>query len=292
MSLRKDSKVYIEYLKKKHDDLTYNPYLREFEQLNTTTESIYDLEGHKVLIILKDGTNLTSWYDVENKNDVIYVSEDLSKYIHLSRKYYGLRCLRAIVITDFSNNAVDADFMFSYCESLVEMSCLKDWDVSSLKSMKGMFDACKSLSDISFLKDWDVSNVRWMDNMFSGCRKISDLEALKDWDISCAESMNYMFYGCKSIDDISHLSRWDVSHVGYMNWMFCGCDKLVSLKGLKDWSVNRFLEVDYMFFGCESLADASDADEWNITQRMRNVFYGCKSLKEIPKWYNSRYDGF
>ena len=44
-------------------------YLKEFERLNTTTESIHDLKGHKVLIILNDGTNLTSWEDVEWKEN-------------------------------------------------------------------------------------------------------------------------------------------------------------------------------------------------------------------------------
>ena len=33
-------------------------YLEEFEKLNTTTDSIYDLEDCEVLIILSDGTNL------------------------------------------------------------------------------------------------------------------------------------------------------------------------------------------------------------------------------------------
>ena len=40
--------------------------LREFELLNTVSESIYELNGLRVLIILKDGSNLTSWDDVEN----------------------------------------------------------------------------------------------------------------------------------------------------------------------------------------------------------------------------------
>ena len=42
-------------------------YLKEFEKLNTTTKSIFELENHKALIILKDETNLTRWEDVKNK---------------------------------------------------------------------------------------------------------------------------------------------------------------------------------------------------------------------------------
>lgn len=35
-------------------------YLKEFEELNTTTDSIYDLGDLEVLILLKNGRNLTS----------------------------------------------------------------------------------------------------------------------------------------------------------------------------------------------------------------------------------------
>ena len=69
------------------DDDVRNRYFKEFEQLNTTTSSIYDLGDLEVLIILKDGTNLTSWMDVEDKNDVLYVSEDLSKKRYLYSRY-------------------------------------------------------------------------------------------------------------------------------------------------------------------------------------------------------------
>ena len=53
-------------------------FLNEFEQLNSKTNTIYDLEEYEVLIILNDGTNLTSWDDVEDKDDILYVSEDLT----------------------------------------------------------------------------------------------------------------------------------------------------------------------------------------------------------------------
>ena len=48
--------------------------LREFEMLNTTTQSIYELNELNVLIILKDGSNLTSWDFVDDKEDIIYIT--------------------------------------------------------------------------------------------------------------------------------------------------------------------------------------------------------------------------
>ena len=53
------------------DERLTSEYLKEFESLNITTESIFDLGKHNVLIILEDGTNLTDWADVKNKKDII-----------------------------------------------------------------------------------------------------------------------------------------------------------------------------------------------------------------------------
>ena len=71
-------------------------YLEKFEKLNTTTESINDLGDFKVLIILKDGTNLTDWKDVKNKEGIIYVSEDLTNHTSLKKKYEGLNPLKQL----------------------------------------------------------------------------------------------------------------------------------------------------------------------------------------------------
>lgn len=78
-------------------------FLEEFEKLNKTCKSIYDLGDLNVLIILKDGTNLTDWSEVENKEDIIYVSEDLSAYGDLSERYKDLKSLKAIGALNVSN---------------------------------------------------------------------------------------------------------------------------------------------------------------------------------------------
>lgn len=75
-------------------------YIKEFEKLNTTTDSIYDLGDLDVLIILEDGTNLTSWNEVNNKRDIIYISEDLSAYTDLTGKYCYCTSLKGIVAGD------------------------------------------------------------------------------------------------------------------------------------------------------------------------------------------------
>ena len=74
-----------------------NEYLEDFERLNTTTKSIYDLEDNNVLIILKNGTNLTDWEDVEDVDDVLYVSEDLSGFEDLWCNYHSFYYLKVVV---------------------------------------------------------------------------------------------------------------------------------------------------------------------------------------------------
>ena len=117
--------------------------------MNTTTESIHDLEGNKVLIILEDGTNLTSWEDVENREDVIYVSEDLSDYRNLSEKYRGLRSARAIVASGIGDRVRSMESMFAFCVSLADLSGLADLDVSRITDMNSIFAGCKNPDDLT-----------------------------------------------------------------------------------------------------------------------------------------------
>lgn len=249
--------VYIEYLKQKHSDINKSEYLKEFEELNTTTSSIYDLEGLDVLIILKDGTNLTCWGDVENKRDIMYVSEDLSKCHDLSGRYSSMTSLTAIVVADAPAYIFSTENMFYSCESLVDISSLKNLVVSDVTSMRGMFHGCKSIKDFSALKEWDVSNVLNMDGMFNTCRNFSDLNPLMYWDVSNVVSMKYMFFGCWSLTELSALVHWNVFKVEDMKWMFGGCRNLVNLDGMKVWAVNSLKDIQCMFMGCESLVDAS-----------------------------------
>ena len=278
------SDAFIEYLKQKMS-LDQSKYLEEFEKLNTTTSSIHELGNLDVLIILKDGTNLTSWDDVENKRDIIYVSEDLSECFDLSSKYSGLTSLRAIVVTQFPEHVITTENMFYSCMSLVDISSLKDMVVSNVRVMNSMFHGCNSITDFSALKEWDVSDVRHMDGMFNSCRSFSDLDFLKYWDVSNVESMNHMFFGCWALTNLWALKKWDVSNVENMGWMFSGCKNLLNADGLEDWKVKGNLNLEYMFMGCESLENVSAMDDWSVNfSRTLHTFYCCSSLKRQPDW--------
>ena len=155
-----------------------NECLNEFEGLNNTCDSIYNLGDHKVLILLKDGTNLTSWNEVENREDIIYISEDLSGVTDLSFRYQGLKSLKGIVAFGVSNKVKSMEYMFEDCHDLEDISSLAGWDVSSVTNMEYMFNYCHHLEDISSLKGWDVSGVTNMGFMFGDSSGLSGLSAL------------------------------------------------------------------------------------------------------------------
>lgn len=199
-------------------------YLKEFEELNTTCKSIYDFENLDVLIILNDGSNLTNWDDVEDKGDVIYVSEDLSSYTSLKGKYMFFESLKAIVAFGVTDKVTD---------------------------MRDMFCGCKALADISSLKSWDVSNVRNMDGMFADCRALTNLSPLGLWDVSSVRSLERMFFFCKGLTDISPLANWNLSslNASYAGGMFEGCSYSLDFSVIKDVDVEILIDGDWDFTG-------------------------------------------
>ena len=74
-------------------------HLKEFQRLNVTNQDIFDAD---VLIILKDGTNLSSWSDVESREEILYLSEDLSDAADVRFRYKDLKSLKAIILRNLS----------------------------------------------------------------------------------------------------------------------------------------------------------------------------------------------
>ena len=189
-------------------------------------DNIYNLGNNDVLIILKDGTNLTNWNEVVNKEDIIFIIEDLSNFTDLSNRYQNLTSLLAIKTLGTTDQVTDMHNMFWGCGSLVDVSGLSGWDVSNVTNMWSMFGGCGSLVDVSGLSGWDVSNVTNMSGMFQGCGSLVDVSGLSGWDVSNVTNMWSMFEDCGSLVDVSVLSGWDISNVTYMEDMFNCCVSL------------------------------------------------------------------
>lgn len=266
-------------------------HLYDFEHLNTTTESIHELGDFNLLIILKDGKNLTSWADVENREDIIFISEDLFGQTSLEARYKDMKNLRAIV-TFGVGNVTSLKELFSGCESLEEISTLSSWDVSGVTDTSFMFNDCKSLSDISSLKRWNTSNVTSISRMFSGCESLEDISALENWDVSNVADMYYLFAYCSSLKDISALEYWDVSNVLDMGCLFDFCTSLEDISPLEKWDMSNVFNITALFRGCVSLKDISPLSKWDLSRMTRNkallaVFSYCTSLRNISplkKW--------
>ena len=91
---------------------------------------------------------------------------------------------------------------------------ISDWDVSNIKSMRGMFGDSRELESVGDLSSWDVSNVIVMSYMFAWCESFN--QDLSSWDVSSVTRMSRMFSGCHSFN--KDISNWNVSNV--MNWMY------------------------------------------------------------------------
>jgi surface protein len=235
-----------------------NPFLKDFIYLNKTTHGIFDLGDLEVLIILKDGTNLTRWEDAKNRSDILYVCEDLSGVTDLSERYLGLTSLKAIYA----------------------------FGVDSAEKMNGLFLGCESLVDISLLKSWDVSNVKKMIFMFHKCKSLKHINPIASWNVSNVEDMSGMFLDCVSLFEISHLNGWDISGVKSIRAMFGNCQSLISA-AVPDWNVSNVVNMSTLFLGCISLAHVSFLNPWIVSDDcdIKGMFHACRSLKSYPVWY-------
>ena len=263
-------------------------YLEHFERLNTTTESIYDLGETDVLIILKDGTNLTSWDKVECWKDVLYFSEDFSNKTRISRKYVNHSSVKAAVITGVTDKIRDMELVFKGCSSLVDLSGLETWDTSNVVDMNYMFKNCSSLKDLSFMANWDISKIEKLWNVFEGCSSLVDLSPLAGWDTSQIISMFEMFKGCSSLVDLSPLSNWDTSQVRNMSGMFSSCFSLDDISTLRNWDTSSLRKMEKMFAECYRLIDLSPLAGWDTSRvnSLISLFYNCFSLTDLSPLSN------
>ena len=173
--------------------------------------------------------------------------------------------------------------LFYGCSSLIDLTALKDWNVSNVTNMSYMFSGCSSLTDLTGLSGWNVSEVTNMSRMFDGCSKLTDLTALKDWKSSKVTDMSRMFYHCSSLTDLTGLAGWNTSKVTNMSYMFDGCSSLTALTGLSGWNVSQVTNMYYMFEGCSSLTDLTALAGWNVSQvtDMSLMFQGCSNLTNL-----------
>lgn len=264
--------------------------LNDFEHLNTTTQSIYELGEFNVLIVLKDGTNLTSWDYVENKEDVVFISEDLFGETLLEGRYKNFVNLKAVV-TIGVGNIVSTKDMFSGCVSLEEISSLDTWDVSLVDDVSNMFKGCSSLEDLSALANWNTSSIIDMSCMFMGCSSLEDLSPLANWNVSHVDDMHYLFADCVNLKNISALGNWDVRNVRDLACIFEFCTSLEDISALGNWKLLNAFNITALFRSCVNIRDISALSKWDLNAMTNNksllsIFAYCASIKNISALKN------
>lgn len=259
----------------------YDKDLKEFEEYNTTTSNIYELGEFDVLIVLNDGTNLTSYDSVSNDEEVLFISENLEDCKILSRKY-NYPNVKAIVTMNFNPDVVNISYMFYSCYNLSTIVGLNSWDVSKVEDMHAMFKNCNLFNDLDSLKNWDVSCVTDMNSMFHDCSSLKSLDSLKSWDVRNVSDMSYMFENCSRLSSLNALQDWNTSKVRDMEAMFRDCNKLENIDSLTSWNTSNVENMTRLFENCSNLKDISPIINWDMSnvKSMKKIFNDCNKLTD------------
>ena len=164
--------------------------------------------NNKYYISFYDGVqNKFELYDYDNKVKIqgpthtfgkkgIHIIKMVIKEQILDFSYMFFNCVNLRGIKGYINTsaAKNLSWMFSNCTSLVDISALKNIDVSNAENFEGMFNECTSLEDISQIKNWNVGKGKNFSSMFKNCKslKIIDLK----WNIQKGAKFDYIYDGC------------------------------------------------------------------------------------------------
>ena len=118
------------------------------------------------------------------------------KIFDFSYMFYNCVNLRGIEGYINTSDAKNLSWMFSNCTSLVDISALKNIDVSKVENFEGMFNECTSLEDISHIKNWNVGEGKNFCSMFKNCKSLKNIN-LKSWNVQKnGVKFDYIYEGC------------------------------------------------------------------------------------------------
>ena len=220
--------------------------------------------------------NMTGMLNFENGWGVRVVDDTKSEYSELCGVILG-------------ENVTNMTGTFYMCESLVEAPKIP----SGVTYMLGAFYGCISLVEISEIPDSVIN----MTTTFYECTSLVEAPEIPGSVIS----LEATFANCTSLVEVPKISHG----VKSMGNTFSGCTNLVNVSEIPG-SVNNLTPT---FENCTSLVNAPRILEWNpvvsvntkksdnLTRAMivipengvtmNSTFYGCTSLKYVPKLPNS-----
>ena len=134
-----------------------------------------------------------------------------SEVTEMGQMFFGCKKLSSICGDKFNTSKVtNLGGMFYDCSSLKVID-ISSWDVSNVKSTYCMFQYCQNLISVGDLSNWNTSKMTDLGGMFLNCMKLASLN-ISTWDVSNVTSMWQMFYYCYSLTSLD-LSNWDMGKV-------------------------------------------------------------------------------
>ena len=170
------------------------------------------------------------------------------------------------------------DGMFYLCANMSDVhDKVGTWDVSKIKSMKGMFHTAGRFN--RNINSWNVSAVTNMSGMFSGAYSFN--QPLADWDVSHVTDMSDMFSRASAFNQ--PIGGWNVGSVTNMSGIFD--DAKAFNKPLNDWNVSKVTNMNLMFN--TAIAFNQPLDRWDVRKAtsMGAMFYGATAFDQpLGKW--------
>ena len=154
---------------------------------------------------------------------------------------------------------------------------INSWNVSAVTNMSGMFDNAYSFNQP--LADWNVSNVTDMSSMFIRAAKFN--QPIGGWNVSKVTNMSSMFARTDAFNQ--PIGSWNVGAVTNMSGMFD--DAKAFNKPLNDWNVSKVTNMNLMFN--TAIAFNQPLDRWDVRKAtsMGAMFYGATAFDQpLGKW--------
>ena len=200
------------------------------------------------------------------------------------------------VETQSLSDDLNADYMFGDCNKIISIDFSKFY-TTRISSMSHMFYQCSWLESISNLEVGSVTNLEYaffscenlesltiyiqgnddknMEYMFYECNNLKSFHM----NLNYIDTAKYMFYNCQELNDIT-ITKFRTKNLKDMSYMFYNCKSLESLD-LTHFSFQSATALDYMFKSCTSLTSLISLNFNPNCKSMKEMFYGCKKLKNI-----------
>jgi len=177
------------------------------------------------------------------------------------------------------------DYAFKSNSKIESLTSLANWNVSNVKSFKGMFEACTSLTSLD-ISGWNTSGAIDLSYFLKGNKKLTTINGLANINLTNAQDISGFFYDDIALTNID-ISNWNVSNINNMTSLFEGCTNLVSTGNLANWDLSKATSLSSMFKSATNLTDVGNIANWNITNvsDLSSMFNKCDSLS--LSFYNS-----